>query len=94
MNRRAFITLIGGAAAWPVVVRAQQAARAARVGCLVTGSLDSHGQFIDAFREGLDNSGGMWRAATMCSICDGRTGALTASRCSPPNWPGSRLTSQ
>jgi putative ABC transport system substrate-binding protein len=59
VKRRAFITLIGGAAAWPVVVRAQQAARAARVGCLVTGSLDSHGRFIDAFREGLGRLGHM-----------------------------------
>jgi putative tryptophan/tyrosine transport system substrate-binding protein len=58
MNRREFITLLGGAAAtWPLAAHAQRPARAARIGCLVTGSVDSHGRFIDAFREGLGQLG-------------------------------------
>jgi ABC-type uncharacterized transport system substrate-binding protein len=55
MNRRQFITLLGGAAAWPVATRAQQPEQMPRIGVLV-GLLESdlEGQArLGAFREGL-----------------------------------------
>jgi len=63
MRRREFITLLGGLAAsavsWPLAARAQQPARVARIGYLVTGSLDSpeYRRIIDAFRQGLGQLG-------------------------------------
>jgi len=58
MRRRQFITLIGGAAAWPLAARAQTA-KVARIGYLVTGALESPETRInrDAFRQGINELG-------------------------------------
>jgi ABC-type uncharacterized transport system substrate-binding protein len=56
-KRREFITLLGGAAAWPFVARAQQPDRIARVGYLRLSATARIQLFDDAFREGLRDLG-------------------------------------
>jgi len=60
MRRRAFIALLGGAAAWPLVARAQQAASTVRrIGLLLPGNARTtavRGQ-LEAFRQGLKEYG-------------------------------------
>ena len=58
MNRRAFITLLGGTAlAWPLAARAQQS-RVARIGALYIGLADAE-SFKKELREGLRELGYM-----------------------------------
>jgi putative ABC transport system substrate-binding protein len=59
MKRRAFIALLGGAAAtWPLAARAQQpAGRVYRIGLLSTGSREQSLHNIRAFEEGLRSLG-------------------------------------
>jgi putative tryptophan/tyrosine transport system substrate-binding protein len=59
MRRRAIITLLGGAAAWPLTARAQQPDRMRRVGVLMGGpATDSSAQsYLAAFIQGLRESG-------------------------------------
>jgi len=59
VNRRAFITLLGGAAAtWPLAARAQQPERVRRIGYLnLGGSPESDASRLTGLRRGLNQTG-------------------------------------
>jgi len=68
MKRRNFITLLGGAAAWPLAARAQQPERMRRIGALLYPAADdpTAEASIAAFRQGLQRLG--WSEGRNISI--------------------------
>src|SRR5256886_9189022 len=76
MNRRGFMSLLGGAAAtWPLAARAEQPERKRRIGVLMAhaeNDAEFH-DYLSAFREGLQKLG--WTEGRNIQI-DARWGAL------------------
>jgi putative tryptophan/tyrosine transport system substrate-binding protein len=57
MQRRAFITLLGGAAAWPLGAAAQDIPKPVRLGYIWIGPKDSEHSTRDGFRQGMRDLG-------------------------------------
>jgi putative tryptophan/tyrosine transport system substrate-binding protein len=53
MRRREFIAGLGGAAAWPLVGRAQQTGKIAKIGFIEAASQQANQIFLDSFNDGL-----------------------------------------
>ena len=79
MRRREFFTLVGGAAAWPLAVHAQQAAKAPVIGFLGSGTVSSGNQWVAAFVQRLRELG--WIEGQTMAIeyrwADGRSERVT-----------------
>src|SRR5262249_32515558 len=88
VKRRQFITVLGGAAAWPLAARAQQP-RMATVGILITGNTSPEA-FLQGFRAAL-------AAAGLVEGQNGQVGrraqaAAPLSPQRPQNWFASKQT--
>jgi putative ABC transport system substrate-binding protein len=59
IRRREFITVLGGAAAWPLAAHAQQPERKRRIGVLLPATADDpqYQAWVGAFVQGLAQSG-------------------------------------
>jgi len=57
MNRRALITLLSGAVAWPLAARAQQQSAVPVIGHITAGSISTAPHFLTAMRQSLSEAG-------------------------------------
>jgi hypothetical protein len=92
IRRRDFITLLGGAAVWPLAVSAQQAGKIPLVGYLSPGSSTAELARDEAFRQGLRELGYI-EGRTSSSSTGSRKGNSSDFPVSPRSWCGSTSTS-
>ena len=94
MRRRSFITLLGGAAAWPIAAHAQQGERVRRIGLLTGATADDpeNQTNISVFLQALQQLG--WTVGQNIKSTTAGPAALTTNIANTrPNWSRSRRTS-
>jgi hypothetical protein len=84
MKRRELITLIGGAAAWPLAARAQQPTKVPRVGILTPAVTDAT-PVLQAFHRGIRDLGYV-EGQTIALDFRFSRGDLDAYLVSPRSW--------
>jgi putative ABC transport system substrate-binding protein len=93
VRRHEFITLVGGAAAWPLTARAQQGERVRRICVLMSTAVDDPQDLarLAAFAQGLQELG--WTIGRNLRI-DYRWGASSPDNSANTRrtWPRSRRT--
>jgi hypothetical protein len=89
VKRREFMTLLGGgAAAWPLAARAEQATLPV-IGLLTPQSHESATPFLEAFRRGLAESGLVEGQTSSSNIVSQKAGSIGLRKW-PPISPAAR----
>jgi hypothetical protein len=90
MQRRDFLGVLGGVAAWPLVARAQQPAAQPLIGFVSTRSPDEAAIHTNAFRRGLEEMGYIEGRRSPLSI-DGQRAIIAGCRPWSPTCSADRF---